>query len=203
MKVFNLKAYRDLKDFGWRSILIIFILFLSIGGSLGFIYVLLATDPWLDSYFNEVNRPDYVYQLDDSTWINQGQLDDMHNLNAIKDYTGRLFWRSSLKLEGVDEVKYILLVGLDPSIDHPHVFDYKIEEGKNFNDNGNNLSVVIDKNFAEKNRRCLNISKLESYRVKNFGRVQCTRIFNHDVESRIFYTNSRLNDCWISLKRRS
>lgn len=151
MKTFNLKAYRDIKDFGWRSVLIIFILVLSIGGSLGFIYVLFASDPWLDSYFDEVNHPDYVYQLEDSTWINQVQLDGLDQLDEIEDYTGRLFWRSSLKIEGVNEVKYILLVGLDPSIDHPKVFDYSLESGENFNDNGDNLSVVIDKDFAERN----------------------------------------------------
>ncbi len=151
MKVFNLKAYRDLKDFGWRSILIIFILVLSIGGSLGFIYVLFASDPWLDSYFDNVNHPDYVYQLESSTWINQNQLDGLDDLKEVDEYTGRLFWRCSLKIEGVDEVKYILLVGLDSSIDQPKVFDYSIESGKNFNNNGNNLSVVIDKDFADRN----------------------------------------------------
>ncbi|MHA1148149.1 MAG: ABC transporter permease [Promethearchaeota archaeon] len=152
MKVFNLKAFRDFKQFGWRSILIIFILILSIGGSLGFIYVLLASDPWLETYFDDVNHPDYVYQLEDSTWINQNQLDGLDDLSVINDYTGRLFWRSSLKLEGVDEVKYILLVGLDPSIDHPKVFDYTLKSGKNFNDNDESeLSVVIDKDFAERN----------------------------------------------------
>ena len=68
---------------------------------MGFSYVLLASDPWLDSYFDEIDHPDYVYQLEDSTWINQDQLDGLEDLDEIKDCTGRLFWRASLKLKGV------------------------------------------------------------------------------------------------------
>ena len=151
MKIFNKKAFRDYKNFGWRSILIIFILVLSIGGSLAFIYVLLAADPWMESYFDDANHADYVYQLEEDTWINQTQLDGLEDLDEIKDYTGRLFWRTSLKLKGVNEVKYIQLVGLEGSQDKPDVFDYTLKSGKNFNDNGKNISVVIDQDFAEKN----------------------------------------------------
>ena len=151
MKVFHKKAFKDLKKFGWRSYLIIFILVLSIGGSLGFIYVLLAADPWMDSYFDNVNHADYIYQLEDSAWINQIELDGLNDLDEVEHYTGRLFWRSSLKLEGQNEMKYILLVGLDPSIELAKVFNYSIESGNNFNTNSNNLSVVIDSDFAGRN----------------------------------------------------
>ncbi len=151
MKVFHKKAFKDFRKFGWRSILIILILVLSIGGSLGFIYVILAADPWIESYFDNVNHADYVYQLEESTWINQSVLDGFSDQDEVKDYTGRLFWKSSLKLEGQNEVKYILLVGLDPLVEVPKVFNYTIESGKNFNQNSNNLSIVIDSDFAIRN----------------------------------------------------
>ncbi|GAF71583.1 unnamed protein product, partial [marine sediment metagenome] len=89
MKVFHKKAFKDFRKFGWRSILIILILILSIGGSLGFIYVLLAADPWIDSYFDNVNHADYVYQLEESTWINQSVLDGLSDQDEVEDYTGR------------------------------------------------------------------------------------------------------------------
>jgi ABC-type lipoprotein release transport system permease subunit len=151
MKVFHKKAFKDFRKFGWRSILIILILILSIGGSLGFIYVSLAADPWIESYFDNVNHADYIYQLEESTWINQSVLDGLSNQEEVEDYTGRLFWKSSLKLEGQNEVKYILLVGLDPLVEVPKVFNYAIESGSNFNQNNNNLSIVIDSDFAVRN----------------------------------------------------
>ena len=151
MKVFHKKAFKDFRKFGWRSILIILILVLSIGGSLGFIYVLLAADPWIESYFDNVNHADYVYQLEETTWINQSVLDGLSGQDEVEDYTGRLLWRSSFKLEGQNEVKYILLVGLDPLVEMPKVFNYVIESGSNFNQNGNNLSIVIDSDFGTRN----------------------------------------------------
>ena len=151
MRIFHKKALKDFKKFGWRSYLIIFILVLSIGGSLGFIYVLLAADPWMESYFDNVNHADYVYQLEDNAWINQTELDGLNDLDEVEYYTGRLFWRSSLKLEDHNEMKYILLVGLDNSIELPNVFNYTIESGNNFNNNDNNLSLLIDSDFAARN----------------------------------------------------
>ncbi|MHA2036833.1 MAG: hypothetical protein ACW98X_10390, partial [Promethearchaeota archaeon] len=151
MKVFHKKAFKDFRKFGWRSILIILILILSIGGSLGFIYVSFAADPWIESYFDNVNHADYVYQLEESTWMNQSVLDDLNQTNEVEDFTGRLFWKSSLKLEGQNEVKYVLLVGLDPLVDVPKVFNYALESGNNFNQNGNNLSIVLDSDFAKRN----------------------------------------------------
>ncbi|MFX0030530.1 MAG: FtsX-like permease family protein, partial [Candidatus Hermodarchaeota archaeon] len=151
MKVFHRKALKDFKKFGWRSYLIIFILVLTIGGSLGFIYVLLAADPWMNTYFDKFNHADYIYQLEDNTWMNQTELDGLSNLEEVESYTGRLFWKSSMKLEGQNEMKHILLVGLDPSIELPKVFNCTIKSGNNFNDNDNNLSIVIDSDFAKRN----------------------------------------------------
>ncbi len=176
MKVFHRKAFKDFRKFGWRSILIIFILVLSIGGSLGFIYVLFAADPWMESYFDSVNHADYVYQLEDSTWINQLELDGLDTLDTldeVQDYTGRLFWRTSLKLENQNEVKYILLVGLDPSIELPKLFSYTIVSGKNINQNINNLSILIDSDFGERNNLeegdILNLSGLNEAKLNISG----------------------------------
>ncbi|KKK40596.1 hypothetical protein LCGC14_0500730 [marine sediment metagenome] len=151
MKVFHRKAFKDFKKFGWRSVLIILILALSVGGSLGFIYVLLAGDPWIEAYYDNVNHADYVYQLENSAWINQSELDGLNDLEEVKDYTGRLFWKSAMKLEGQNEVKYILLVGLEPSKPQPNVFNYTLSSGKHFTSDGNNLSIVIDTDFAQRN----------------------------------------------------
>jgi len=83
--------------------------------------------------------------------VDSSVLDGLSNQDEVKDYTGRLFWKSSLKLEGQNEVKYILLVGIDPLVEMSKVFNYTIESGKNFNQNGNNLSIVIDNDFAIRN----------------------------------------------------
>ena len=92
MKVFKKKAFKDFKEFGWRSILIICVIVLTLGGSLAFIYTLISSPIWMERYFDNVNHADYIYQLDDDTWINQTQLNNLEYIDEIDEFTGRLFW---------------------------------------------------------------------------------------------------------------
>jgi len=150
MDIILKKAIKDFRNLGWRSYLIIATIILSLGGGLGLYYGIRATLPMMDQYFDDVNHADYTYQLSDNTWVTQAQLDGLKNLDEVDEYTGRLFWSTSLKLPGQNDRKYVLLVGLDSNIESPKVYDYTIKRGENF-DKNDNLSVVIDDTFAEKN----------------------------------------------------
>lgn len=150
MNIILKKAVKDFRNLGWRSYLIIITIILSLGGGLGLHYGIQAAAPMLDLYFDDVNHADYTYQLSDNTWITQAQLDGLEYLDEVDDYTGRLFWTTSMTLPGQDEKKYVLLVGLDSNIDEPEVYRYNIEKGENF-DKNENTTAVIDSLFAEKN----------------------------------------------------
>ncbi|MHA1436956.1 MAG: ABC transporter permease [Promethearchaeota archaeon] len=151
MNIILKKATKDFKKLGWRSYLIIAVIVLCLGGGIALNYFLFAAVPMVDDYFDDVNHADYIYQLSDNTWINQTQLDGLEDLDEIDDYTGRLFWTSSIQLSGQKDWKFLLLVGLDENIKWPKVFNYTIESGKNFNQDDNNISAVIDTSFAEVN----------------------------------------------------
>ncbi|MFX1558594.1 MAG: ABC transporter permease [Promethearchaeota archaeon] len=150
MNIILKKAIKDFRNLGWRSYLIIATIILSLGGGLGLYYGIRAALPTMNQYFNDVNHADYIYQLSDDTWVTQTQLDGLKNLDEVDEYTGRLFWSTSLKLPGQNDRKYMLLVGLDSNIESPKIYDYKIQKGENF-DKNDNISVVIDATFAEKN----------------------------------------------------
>jgi len=151
MKVFKKKAFTDFKEFGWRSLLVICVIVLTLGGSLAFFYAIITSPIWMDKYFDEYNHADYIYQLDDDTWINQSQLDNLEYIDEIDAYTGRLFWSTYLKLSGQKESKYILFVGLDDDLRSPEVYKYSMTSGENFNEDNNELNAVIDQDFAEEN----------------------------------------------------
>ncbi len=150
MNIILKKAIKDFRNLGWRSYLIIFTIILSLGGGLGLHYAIQAATPMLDLYYDDANHADYTYQLSDNTWITQAQLDGLEYLDKVEDYTGRLFWTTSMTLPGQDEKKYVLLIGLDSNIDEPEVYRYNIEKGENF-DKNENTTAVIDSVFAEKN----------------------------------------------------
>jgi len=151
MNIILKKARKDFKNLGWRRHLIIAVVILCLGGGLGLYYAIAAAMPTLNHYFDSVNHADYTYQLSDDTWINQTQLDGLDDVDEIEDYTGRLFWYASIQLPKQDDRKYLLLIGLDPDISWPIVYNYTIESGENFNQNSNNLSAVVDSTFAENN----------------------------------------------------
>jgi putative ABC transport system permease protein len=151
MRVFKKKAFTDFKEFGWRSVLIIGVIVLTLGGSLAFFYTIITSPIWMDNYFDEYNHADYIYQFNDNTWINQSQLDNLEYLDEIDAYTGRLFWSTYLKLPGEEESKYILFVGLDDDLRSPEVYKYSIVSGDNFNEDNNERNAVIDHDFAEEN----------------------------------------------------
>ncbi|MFX0186426.1 MAG: ABC transporter permease [Candidatus Hodarchaeota archaeon] len=150
MNILLKKAVKDFRNLGWRSYLIIMTIILSLGGGLGLYYATQAAIPMMDLYFDDVDHADYTYQLSDDTWITQAQLDGLEYLDEVDDYTGRLFWTTSMTLPGQDEKKYVLLVGLDSRIEEPEVYNYNIQLGENFDKNENN-TAVIDSLFAEKN----------------------------------------------------
>ena len=144
------KAIKDFRNLGWRSYLVIGTIILSLGGGLGLFYGVQAALPMMDMYYDDVNHADYIYQLSDNTWITQSQLDGLKNIDEVDEYTGRLFWSTSLTLPGQDERKYVLLVGLDSRIENPDVYDYNIRLGEDI-DKYDNISAVIDDVFASKN----------------------------------------------------
>ena len=150
MNIILKKAIKDFRNLGWRSYLIIMTIILSLGGGLGLYYGIQAALPMMDQYFDDVDHADYTYQLSDDTWITQSQLDGLRSLDEIDEYTGRLFWTTSMTLPGQDERKYVLLVGLDSNIDKPEVYNYNIKLGENF-DKDEVTTAVIDSLFAEKN----------------------------------------------------
>ena len=151
MNIILKKARKDFKNLGWRRYLILGTVISCLAGGLSLYYAIVAALPTLNQYFDTVNHADYTYQLSDTTWINQTQLDNIDEIKKVDDYTGRLFWQTSIKLPDQKDRKYILLVGLDPNIKWPKVYNYTINSGKNFNKGDNNLSVVVDNTFAEKN----------------------------------------------------
>ncbi|MFX0060108.1 MAG: ABC transporter permease, partial [Candidatus Heimdallarchaeota archaeon] len=150
MNIIFKKAIKDFRNLGWRRHLIILTIILSLGGGLGLFYATQAALPMMDMYFDDVEHADYIYQLSDDAWITQAQLDGLEYLDEVDDYTGRLFWTTSMTLPGQDEKKYVLLVGLDSNIDEPEVYSYNIQLGENF-DKDENTTAVIDNLFAEKN----------------------------------------------------
>ena len=150
MDIILKKSIKDFRNLGWRSYLIIGTIVLSLGGGLGLYYGIQAALPMMNQYFDEVNHADYTYQLSDETWITQAQLDGLRNIDSVDEYTGRLFWTTSLELPDQEERKYILLVGLDSNEKHPDVYDYTITKGENF-DKDESKSAIIDQTFAEKN----------------------------------------------------
>ncbi len=151
MSIILKKARKDFKKLGWRSVLMIMVIALSLGGALALLYAVDAANPMIDNYYDDADHADYTYQLGETSWISQSELDELKNLEEIKSYTGRLFWTTSIKLEGEDDYKYLLLIGLDGTIDEPEVYKYSIESGKNFNEDGSKISAIVDKTFAEKN----------------------------------------------------
>jgi putative ABC transport system permease protein len=152
MNLIYKKAIKDFKKLGWRAYLIIIVIIVSLGGSLGLYYAIQAALPMMDLYYDEVNHAEYTYQLNENTWINQSQLDGLEKLDEVDDFTGRLIWQTSTRLPEEEERKYLLLVGLDESIDDPEVYDYTIIEGDNFNDKDSTYkSAVIEATFAEVN----------------------------------------------------
>ena len=151
MNIIFKKAIKDFRNLGWRSYLIILTIILSLGGGLGLYYGTQAALPMMDMYFDDVDHADYIYQLSDDAWITQAQLDGLEYLDEVDDYTGRLFWTTSMTLPCQDEKKYVLLVGLDSNIDEPDVYEYNIQLGENF-DKDDNTTAVIDSLFAEKNK---------------------------------------------------
>ena len=154
MDIILKKAVKDFRKLSWRSYLIVGVIILSLGGGFGLYYQLIASLPMLNRYFDKANHADYTYQLTDDTWINQSQLDSLDDIDEIKAYTGRLFWKSSLQLPNQKDIKSLLLVGLDYNVSDskmPEVYKYYIKSGKIFDPNDDNLSIIIDKTFAEKN----------------------------------------------------
>ncbi|MFX0072750.1 MAG: ABC transporter permease, partial [Candidatus Hermodarchaeota archaeon] len=152
MNIILKKAIKDFRNLGWRSYLIVIVIIVSLGGGLGLYYSIQAALPEMENYFDEVNHAEYTYQLKEDTWINQTQLDGLENLDKVDDYTGRLIWQTSTVLPDQKEQKYLLLVGLDPSIDEPEVYDYTILEGDNFNEKDVSVhSAVIDATFSSVN----------------------------------------------------
>ena len=174
MDIILKKSIKDFKNLGWRSYLIIGTIILSLGGGLGLYYGIQASLPMMNQYFDEVNHADYTYQLSDETWITQAQLDGLRNIDSVDEYTGRLFWTTSLELPDQEERKYILLVGLDSNEKHPDVYDYTITKGENF-DKDESISAVIDQTFAEKNSLDIGdkikIDGLNDAKVKIMGTV--------------------------------
>jgi len=149
MDVILRKAIKDFKKLGWRSYLIILTIVFAVGGGLGMLYYSFAAIPMVNNYFDEVNHADYVYELSDGSWMNQTELDNLEDINEIDEYTGRLFWYTSMKLEGQNDIKSVILIGLDyEASERPKVYDYNIKSGENFNPNDNNLSCVIDDTFV-------------------------------------------------------
>lgn len=167
MSIIFKKSRRDFKKLGWRSILMIVVISLSLGGTLALLYAIDASKPMIENYYEEANHADYTYQLGDTTWINQNELDGLQNLDTIKNYTGRLFWATSIKIEGDDDWKYLLLIGLDEDIDEPNVYKYKIDSGKNFNQDESNISAILDKTFADIN----NINVNDIIKISGMGNV--------------------------------
>ena len=174
MDIILKKSIKDFRNLGWRSYLIIGTIILSLGGGLGLYYGIQASLPMMNQYFDEVNHADYTYQLSDETWITQAQLDGLDTLDEVDEYTGRLFWTTSLELPDQEERKYILLVGLDSNEKHPDVYDYTITKGENF-DKDESISAVIDQTFAEKNSLDvgdnIKIDGLNDAKVKIMGTV--------------------------------
>ncbi len=130
----------------------------------------------MESYFDAVSHADATFQLGENSLINQTDLDRLENIDEIDSFTGRLFWMTYTKLPDQKDYKTLLLVGLDEDIKWPKVYNYTIEAGKNFNQNDDNLSVVIDTEFAEINDLTigdkievdgLNGAKLEIYGTCN------------------------------------
>ncbi|TFF98948.1 MAG: ABC transporter permease, partial [Promethearchaeota archaeon] len=151
MNIIFKKAIKDFRNLGWRSHLIIMTIILTLGGGLGLYYGIQGALPMMDNYFDDVDHADYIYQLSDDAWITQAQLDGLEYLDEVDEYTGRLFWTTSMTLPGQDEKKYVLLVGLDSNIDEPEVYEYNIQLGENF-DKDETTTAVIDSLFAEKNK---------------------------------------------------
>ena len=144
MNVILKKARNDFKNLGWRRYLILGTVISCLAGGLSLYYAIVAALPTLNQYFDTVNHADYTNQLSDTTWINQTQLDSIDEINKVDDYTGRLFWQTSILLPHQKDRKYILLVGLDPDIKWPEVYKYTIDSGKNFNKGDDNLSFIYD-----------------------------------------------------------
>ncbi|MBD3339257.1 MAG: FtsX-like permease family protein [Candidatus Lokiarchaeota archaeon] len=152
MNILYKKAIKDFKKLGWRGYLIVIVVILSLGGGLGLYYSIEAALPMMNLYFDEVNHADYTYQLSETTWINQSQLDGFDNIDEVDKFTGRLFWQTSTKLSGQKDRKYLLLVGLNEAEEDPDVFDYHLLEGEDFNDEeADNISVVVDSLFFNEN----------------------------------------------------
>ncbi len=149
------KAIRDFRKLGWRKYLILSVIALCIGGSLAINYTISSSMPMMNSYFNSANHADYIYQLDDNSWINSTQLNNLNKVQEIKDFTGRLFWPTSIKLEGQNDWKYVLLIGLNATYDYPEVYRYFMKSGINFNQDSNNLSAIVDDTFFSKNKLSL------------------------------------------------
>ncbi|MBN1216253.1 MAG: ABC transporter permease [Candidatus Lokiarchaeota archaeon] len=170
------KAYRDFNKLGWRKYLILGVISLCIGGSLAINYTISASLPMIDSYFNSANHADYTYQFNDNSWINSSQFNEIKNIPEIDKCTGRLIWSTSIKLAGQQDWKYVLLIGLNSTIDSPEVYKYFIRSGENFNQGSNNLSAVIDNSFFEKNQ--LELNQILNITSLNNASVQITGTFN-------------------------
>ncbi len=154
MDIILKKSIKDFKNLGWRSYLIILTIIFTLGGGLGLYYGFHVAMPMLNRYFDEANHADYTYQLAEGSWINQSQLDGLQDLEEVDEYTGRLIWTTNLVLSNQSERKFISLIGLEynkTDLEKPKVYDYKIESGENYDPEFNNLSVVIDKRFADIN----------------------------------------------------
>lgn len=145
------KARKDFKKLGWRKYLIIAVISLSLGGGLAANYMITGAMPMINKYFENANRGDYTYQLSETTWITQTDLDGLKDVEGVDDFTGRLFWPTHIQLEGQNDWKYVLLVGLDENQASPNIYKYEIDSGRNYNPKNNNISAIIDQTFASKN----------------------------------------------------
>ncbi|MFX1589590.1 MAG: FtsX-like permease family protein, partial [Promethearchaeota archaeon] len=171
MKLLTKKPWRDLRRLGKRRWILIIILSLCIGFSVGIFQVFTSIKPLFANLYKDANRADFEYK---TYGFNSTTVSEIKTIPGVKEVVPRLIFQFPIKIKDDPQTYQIRLIGINVTSSFADasnlpIYKYNLNIGTNLQP-GDYHKILISKEFY----KAQNLQISENLTIESLGNANFT-----------------------------